>query len=220
MRWVSSAPRPFAGAFLGAMLLGALTAMMLITAPARADVVTVVSVTGKGLGLSSSGQETTTVKGKQMRRDATERGKSISYLYDLENRSLTVLNHSRKEAEVFSMAALAGEVRKRTKAEKLELKIEPTGATKTLLGKACQEYSVESSVPARAAGGDVLVRQTGTAWLATGGVGGAEYSAFWKATSGGDLFLVAKTFGGLGHLGADLGESAVDCFLFGVEPPR
>ena len=61
--------------------------------------------------------------------------------------------------------------------------VTPNGQTKEILGRQCQGYTVELTMPMTLAGETIVIRMSGPAWVAKDGAGVAEFKAAQKAFS-------------------------------------
>ncbi len=84
------------------ILLAMMAPVLAGVLPARADL----TLTGRSalsaLGRTTAGQEVLQIKGDRLRRDVMDRGRAFSFLFDLEGRQITVIDHGMKVAEVHS----------------------------------------------------------------------------------------------------------------------
>lgn len=157
-----------------------------LVSPAAADITLKQTTNGKGMGMSGKIAGTTYIKGLKMRTDSTIGETTRSMLFDLEAQKLYVFDSKKKEAEVWDMAAFAGEMSKTVETSEIKASVKPNGQTKSLLGKNAVGYDMEISMPA-ALGGNKDMKMTvtlqGPMWVVKDAPGTAEYIAFYKAAA-------------------------------------
>lgn len=168
-------------------LLLVLSVCLLAAAPAFADITVTMNLSMNMGPIVSSGQATGTIKGTKYRSDAKIMGQDVTILVDPVTRQPLLLNNITKEVVVFdpqqAMAGLPvtiGEVAASAK---------PLGQTKEILGRTCQGFTVEVSMPMSLGGETVTMKMTGPVWLAKDGPGVAEYVAAQKALIGRGISL-------------------------------
>lgn len=133
---------------------------------------------------------TTRVKGKKARADMEVMGTKITSLTDLATKEITILNHAEKTAQVISPTTGANvEMPKMD----VDVSLKPTGQSKAIDGVQCAEHTFKLAVgfaemsgkqmPPEAAEAmkDLKMLMDGSIWVAKGGPGAAEYTAFQKA---------------------------------------
>ena len=171
----------------GVALLPAVLATF--SAPARADL----SLTGRSsvlaMGMQGVGQESLWLRKTKLRRDLIDRGKAYSHLYDLSTREITVIDHSLRQASVFTMSALNQDADARFSSRDLRLDLTPTGRRHQLQSWNCAEHKIFAAMPAEVAGEKVSFEMTGTLWLARNAPEQGETAAFGRAAQEPDFFM-------------------------------
>jgi hypothetical protein len=157
--------------------------------PANADL----SMTGRStvvaMGMQGNGQEGVWLHGTQIRRDLIDRGKAYSHLYDLKKHEITVIDHSQRLAQVYTMAALNQQTDANISSKDLKLELTPTGRKHALQKWSCAEYDITATMPAEVAGEKVSFTLTGTVWLARDTPEQKEVAAFVRAAETPDFFM-------------------------------
>jgi hypothetical protein len=105
---------------------------------AQADVTLKTTSTGKGFGISGSTTSTTYIKGLKMRGDTTAETKSLSTIFDVDD----------KEAKVWDMAAFASTLSATVSPEGMQASMTSNGQTKTVSGQNTEGYDINIVVPA------------------------------------------------------------------------
>jgi hypothetical protein len=154
---------------------------------------------------------TSKIKGQKARIDLEMANATLpmSTITDLAARQVILLMHDQKTARV----ALAGDATTPTTAVVPEMKIDasvtPTGKSQVIDGFKCDEYTVSSSVSMAEAGGanappeaaammkGLVMRMSGSVWIAKDVPGSAEYRTFQKAMAESRLGSPAMSATGL-----------------------
>ncbi len=165
-------------------LLGLLPAIQ-----ARADLSLVGRSTVHAMGMQGIGQEGLWLHKSKLRRDLIDRGKAYSHLYDLSTREITVIDHSQRQASVYTMASLKQDANARFSSKDLKLELTPTGRKHQLQGWNCAESRIHVAMPAELAGERVSFEMDGTIWLARNTPEQAETAVFVKAAQEPDFFM-------------------------------
>ena len=162
-------------------LMFVLVAFVLSAAAASADVTVTMSMSGAAGQIAISGTTTTSAKGTKLRVDTEMSGQSLTILSDSATKQQWKIDHGAKQIEPFSadaaMSALPvsfGDVK---------AAVTPNGQTKEILGRQCQGYTVEVTLPMTMAGETIVLKMSGPAWIAKDGAGVAEFRAAQKAFS-------------------------------------
>ena len=157
--------------------------------PAAADL----SLTGRStvvaMGMQGVGQEGVWLHGQQIRRDLIDRGKAYSHLYDLKKNEITVIDHSLRAAQVFTMASLNQQTDAKVSSKELKLDLKPTGRKHQLQKWNCAEHEIAAAMPAEVGGEKVSFTLTGTVWLARDTAEQKEVAAFITAAQNPDFFM-------------------------------
>jgi hypothetical protein len=157
--------------------------------PAQADL----SMTGRStvvaMGMQGNGQEGVWLHGSQIRRDMIDRGKAYSHLYDLNKHEITVIDHSQRQAQVYTMATLNQQTDAKISSKDLKLDLTPTGRKHPLQKWNCAEYQIAAAMPAEVGGEKVSFTLTGNVWLARDTAEQKETAAFVNAAQTPDFFM-------------------------------
>ncbi len=157
-----------------------------LAAPAAADVTVKQTTSGKGMGMSGKIAGTTYIKGLKMRTDSVMGDTTRTMLFDIDAQKLYMFDSKKKEADVWDMAAFAGEMTKTVDTNDVKASLKPNGQTKTLLGKTAAGYDMSISMPT-AVGGDKNMKMDvtlqGPIWIVKDAPGSADYVAFYKAAA-------------------------------------
>lgn len=165
--------------------------------PLPADVTITANASGKGMGQMVSGESVTYVKGSRLRMDRKgPNGGGTSTIMDVSAMKQIVINHQKKEAEVYDISKMAAQMQQVVKPEEIQVKVTPSGETKQILGKTCEGYDISVRVPmsfgqpnASQAGLSAMVVLEGRSWIAKGVPGTADYTGFWKSAAANGMFF-------------------------------
>jgi hypothetical protein len=161
-----------------------------VAAPALADVTVRQKNSGKGgIGGAMAGESVLQISGTKMRMDQTMGGDEMSTIIDVGAQKMTVLNHKKKEADVYDMSKVAQDIAKATGTGEITASITPTTRTRQIAGTTCTDHDVSMKVP-MAMGNDTMnMVSTGVVCLAKGGAGAGDYEAFYTAVADKGLFF-------------------------------
>jgi hypothetical protein len=153
---------------------------------ARADVTITSTMSGKGPGMGIGGNVVTFIKGTKMRTDMTMRGQTRTTIVDLEAHTLLSVNHETKQALRYDMRTYAPDLARVGQAG-VAVDLKPTGETKTLLGQACDGYTITVTTVAFSTGRGGLDKtrmvMTGPVWIASASPGRIDYEVFYGAAA-------------------------------------
>jgi hypothetical protein len=176
---------------LGAIVIGGLLA----GSPAHADLTITQTTAGKIGPVAMDGESVTYLKGTRMRTDSKINRRDVSTIIDLDKRQFVTLNHERKEAEILDMSGVSKSLQQ-IGAGDMTLSLTPTGASRELLGLACEEYTVAITVPFQPpkAGSSpdaptLTIAMGGPACLSRTAPGREDYAAFYSAAAERGLFI-------------------------------
>lgn len=160
------------------VLLAVAVALAFASLPASADITQTMSLSVQSAAMSTDGQMVSFLKGSKFRSDTKGMGQDVSMLVDVATKQAFLLNHVARQIQVVgpqqSMAGLPmtlGEAR---------VSVTPSGQTREILGRVCQGFDVDLSIPMTMGGETLTMRLTGPAWLTKEGPGVAEYRAVQK----------------------------------------
>ncbi len=160
--------------------------IVVISAPAQADVTMRASSTGKGLGMSGTTSAVTYIKGLKMRSEATSGKANTATIFDVDAQKMYVLDPKKKVADVWDMGAFTQEMSKTVTVGEVSASMKPNGQTKSIAGQNADGYDVNIVVPTTiggAGGMQITMLLTGTSWIAKGAPGSADYSAFYQGAA-------------------------------------
>jgi hypothetical protein len=161
------------------VLIGALAA-----SPAAADVTLKQKTSGKGpIGAAADGESTTYIKGLKFRSDQTAGNRQTSMLMDAGGSQMIVLNHEKKEADVFDMAKMNESMGELVSVSDIKSSFTPTGQTRQIAGSTCAVYDVSITMPVKIANMPMTMAMTGPYCLVKDGPGQADFAAFYKAAA-------------------------------------
>jgi hypothetical protein len=133
--------------------------------PASADLTLTGRSSVAAMGMPSIGQEKLLLQKHRLRRDLVDRGRAYSYLFDLKEQQVVLLDHAFRTAEVRSLAKVD---KPAVKAKKSDLKLDlvKTGKEHSIRHWKCEEHTVQAEMPAQLGTDPVTFRMLGTVWLA------------------------------------------------------
>jgi uncharacterized protein DUF4412 len=156
----------------------------LAAAPAAADVTMKQKTSGKGvMAAAGDGEATVYLKGLKFRTDQVSGNRRTSMLMDANGTQMVMINHDKKEADVFDVAkskeAMAGLV----SISDIKSSFKPTGQTRQIAGSTCAVYDVSISMPVKMAEMPMTMSMVGPYCLAKNAPGAADFAAFYKAAA-------------------------------------
>ncbi len=152
--------------------------------PAFADVTIKQTTSGKGMGMSGTMPGTVRIKGNKMRSDATMGDQTQTTLFDLDAQKMYIFNSKKKEADVWDMAAFAGELSKSVDVSSAKASFKPNGQAKQIAGHSADGHDMVISMDAPLGGSkdmQMTVTLQGPVWMVKDAPGAAEYNRFYKA---------------------------------------
>lgn len=175
-----------------------LTCLLLLPLPqAHADLTLNGRSTVVAMGMQGNGKEKVWLDGTFIRRDMVDRGKAYSNIFDLKAREVTVLDHSQRQATVYSTASLKEQTDAAVDSKAIRLDVKPTGRTHTLGKWPCVENSLSLAMPAEIGGEKLSFQMDGTIWLARGTPEQKETASVLRLMQEPDFFMgippLAKT---------------------------
>jgi hypothetical protein len=169
---------------MGAMKRAAVALFVLLVctvSTASADLGMTMTMSMNAGGMAINGQMETRIKALKMRSDIKMMQQDVSVFFDAAGKQLLTANHLTKEVTTTDPAALAGSLP--VSFGEATIGMKATGQTKELLGRTCQGYAVEMTVPMTVGTETIVMRMSGTVWIADKGPGVDEYRALTKAAS-------------------------------------
>jgi hypothetical protein len=188
-----------------------LAALVLSAAAASADVTVTMFISGSAAQVSISGTATSSAKGTKFRVDTEMSGQSLTILSDSATRQQWKIDHGTKQIEPFDAQKATANLP--ISFGEAKAVMTPNGQTKEILGRQCQGYTVEVTVPMTVADEAITMRMSGPAWITKVGAGVAEFGAAQKAFS--DIGMSTSTLAqgpqakGMAELTKALGAAGV-----------
>ena len=133
------------------------------------------------MGMVVNSEMQTRIKASKMRADVKLMGQDLSVLFDQGAKQVLMINHATREISSADPGALTAN--NPVAFGEAAVSIKPTGETKELLGRACQGYAIEMTVPMTMGADTATMRMSGTIWIADKGPGVDEYKALSKAAA-------------------------------------
>jgi hypothetical protein len=155
---------------------------------ASADVTIKQKLGGKSMMGPISGESVQYIKGLKMRNDMKLMGADTSTILDAATRQMVVLNHTRREAEVYDLTRMTADISKVTAGD-MKASITPTKATRQVAGSTCTVYDMRIAVPMDMKGEKLEMVMAGPVCLVKNGPGQADYAAFYQAAAEKGLFV-------------------------------
>jgi len=156
---------------------------MLFTVSLHADVKITSTTSGKMMGSGGTGETVQYIKGTKMRVDSKVGGDAVSTIYDVDTQSMIVVNHKKKEADVYNMQQLLGDVKGINDAD-IKPQVTPTGQTKPCLDQTCDGYTILISVAfSPIPDQPMTIVMGGPAWIAKNAPGRQDLAAFYNAAA-------------------------------------
>jgi hypothetical protein len=160
---------------------GVLASVMLVSAPAWADITLTSKMTGKMAGGDGTTQ-VVKIKGSKMRTDSTRGSDMTSTIFDVDGGKMIVLDHKKKEAIVLDTAAIVETMGKSGGSIDVKTDLKPTSEKKQVAGYDCTVYDTNVAVTMSPGEGmNIQMNMTGPACLSANAPGKAEYEEFYKA---------------------------------------
>jgi len=161
--------------------IAALVLLVCAAPPASADLGMTMSMSMNAGGMAVNATMETRIKARKMRSDIKMMQQDMSIFFDAAAKQVWTVNHATKEITSTDLSALAGT--SPVAFGEVAVSMKPTGQTKEFLGRTCQGYAIEMSVPMSVGQEAILMRMSGTIWIADKGPGVEEYRALTKAAS-------------------------------------
>jgi hypothetical protein len=159
-----------------------LLALLVVAVPrASADLGMTMTMTMNAGGTAVNSEMRTRIKASKMRADVKMMQQDMTVLFDSSAKQLLMINHATKEISSLDPGAIAGNLPVAFGEAAASMK--PTGETKELLGRTCQGYAIEMTVPMTVNADTITMRMSGTIWIADKGPGVEEYKALSRAAA-------------------------------------
>jgi hypothetical protein len=154
---------------------------------ARADLTMVGRSSVASIGMPVIGKETLQIQGKQMRRDIIDRGRAYSFLYDLDGREVTVMDHALRQATLYAMPGKVSTPEAKAVRKDLKLDLDKTERKHQLQDWVCEEHKLDAALPTQIGQDKAVFKLLGTVWLAAGTPEQKEMNALRKAAEAPDF---------------------------------
>jgi hypothetical protein len=193
------------------LTLVAAVAVASATLSADVTVITSMKMEGKAPGMAAQQMPkmVTHIKGMRAATIMDMGGSTMTSIVDLKTRRVVMLNSQMKTAQILDGSTKPGA---KVAAPKVDVKVTPTGNTRTLLGVPCTEHTFTmtlamdemmggANVPPEAAAmlNGVSMRMNGSIWSSTAGPAAAEFMAYTKAAV--EQRIMEVITGGMGLTG-------------------
>jgi len=149
--------------------------------PASADLGMTMTMSMNAGGMAVNATMETRIKASKMRSDIKMMQQDMSVFFDAAAKQVWTVNHVTKDITSADPSALAGNFPVAFGEAAVSMK--PNGQSRELLGRTCRGYTMELTVPMSLGQEAVMMRMTGTIWIADQGPGVEEYKALTKAAS-------------------------------------
>jgi hypothetical protein len=149
--------------------------------PASADLGMTMTMAMNAGGMAVNATMETRLKASKMRSDIKMMQQDMSVFFDAAAKEVWTVNHVTKDITSADPSALAGNFPVAFGEAAVSMK--PNGQSRELLGRTCRGYTMEMTVPMSLGQEAVIMRITGTIWIADKGPGVEEYKALTKAAS-------------------------------------
>jgi hypothetical protein len=170
-----------------------LMAAMALPMHAHADLTLNGRSTVVAMGMQGTGKEKVWLDKTLIRRDMVDRGKAYSNIFDLKAREVTVLDHSLRQATLYSTASLREQTEATVDSKAIKLDVKPTGRTHILQKWPCAEHILSLAMPAEIGGEKLSFEMEGTLWLARNTPEQKETATLLKLMQDPDFFLGIPT---------------------------
>lgn len=167
---------------------------LLLSGAAIADLTLNGRSTVMSMNMPSTSQERIYLKKSWLRRDQLDRGKAYTYIYDLQGRDISALDHSLRQLKVYNMNTLNNSPEARVLHKDLKLDMEPTGLKHPLGTWNCVENTLAASMPAELGPEKVNLQLEGKVWLARGSREQKDLREFFKAMDAPDFLMGIPAF--------------------------
>lgn len=167
---------------------------LLLSGAATADLTLNGRSTVMSMNMPATSQERIYLKKSWLRRDQLDRGKAYTYIYDLQGRDISALDHSLRQLKVYNMNALENSPEARVSHKDLKLNLEPTGLKHPLGEWNCVENTLAASMPAELGPEKVNLQLEGKVWLARGSREQNDLREFFKAMDAPDFLVGIPAF--------------------------
>jgi hypothetical protein len=192
-------------------LLFVLAVLVLSAASASADVTVTMSMSVNGAQMSITGTTTSSAKGTKFRVDTEMSGQTLTILSDSATKEQWKIDHGTKQIEPFSPQAAVSNLP--VSFGDAKAVVTPNGQTREILGRQCQGYTVEITIPMTMAGETLVLKMSGPAWIAKDGIGVTEFRDAQKVFTDLGMSTSALAQGpqakGMAELAKALGEAGV-----------
>jgi hypothetical protein len=155
--------------------------LVCLASPASADLGMTMTMSMNVGGMAVNATMEARVKASKMRSDIKMMQRDLSVFFDAAAKQVWMANHATKEITSPDPAGMAGNFPVVFGDAAVSMK--PTGQTRELLGRTCQGYVLEMTVPMAAGSETITMRMSGTVWIAGSGPGVEEFKAVSRAAA-------------------------------------
>jgi len=164
----------------------AAVAVLVVAAPAWADLKMTQVVSGKGMGMSGNTPGVTYIKGMKMRTDSISGDTTRTMIFDVAAQKMYSFDDKRKEADVWDMADVGKQIDANVDTSQMTASLKATGQSKQVAGGlTATGYEMNASMPMTMgdpkSGMRMTVNLTGPVWIVKGAPGTADYLRFYEA---------------------------------------
>jgi len=163
--------------------------LALCSSLAQADLTLNGRSTVVAMGMQGTGKEKVWLSNALIRRDMVDRGKAYSNIFDLKAREVTILDHSLRQATVYSTGSLKEQTDASVDSKAIKLEMKPTGRTHVLQKWPCVEHTLSLAMPAEIGGEKLTFEMQGTVWVARNTTEQRETAAVLRLMQEPDFFL-------------------------------
>jgi hypothetical protein len=156
-------------------------ALVLSAAAVSADVTVTMSVSVNAAQMSTTGTQTSSLKGTKLRVDTEMAGQTLTLLSDAATKQQWMINHATKQIEPFDPQKATANLP--ISFGEAKAVVTPNGQTREILGTKCQGFTVAVTIPMTMAGEAIVMKMSGSTWIAKDGAAVAEFRAAQKAFS-------------------------------------
>ena len=161
--------------------LAALVLLVCAVSPASADLGLTMTMSMNAGGMAVNATMEIRLKESKMRSDVKLMQQDMSIFFDAAAKEVWMVNHATREITSADASTVAG--RFPVAFGEAVVSMKPTGETKEILGRTCQGYAIEMTLPMSVGQEAISMKLSGTLWIAGKGPGVDEYKAVSKAAA-------------------------------------
>lgn len=164
-----------------------------LASTAQADLTLHGRSTVVAMGMQGAGKEKVWLDKSLIRRDMVDRGKAYSNIFDLKAKEVTIVDHSLRQATVYSTSSIKAQTEGSVDSKSIKLEVTPTGRTHILQKWPCTEHTLSLTMPAEIGGEKLSFEMAGTLWVARNTAEQRETASVLKLMQEPDFFLGIPT---------------------------